>query len=105
MMDERSRRGLESLVAAFLREQVAPALFEREEVRRGLGPEHLERVRRELLARLEAAEREGAQDREHVREAVGGLLGAAVSGPGAAAILAVIRSWLDQRSRSREEPG
>ncbi len=105
MNDERTRRGLESLVAAFLREHVAPAIFERDEVRRGLGPEHLDRVRREVLARLEAAERAGAEDRERVREMLGGLLGAAVSGPGGAAVLALLRSWLDQWSRSREKPG
>ncbi len=104
-MNDEIRRGLESLVAAFLREHVAPAVFEREEVRRGLGPEHLDRVRREVLARLEAAERDGANDRERVREIVGGLLGAAVSGPTSAALLALLGSWLDQRTRSREEPG
>lgn len=105
MNDERTRRGLESLIAAFLREHVAPAVFERDEVRRGLGPEHLDRVRREVLARLEAAEREGAEDRERVREVLGGLLDAAASIPAGAAFLVLLRSWLDQRSRSREEPG
>lgn len=105
MMDERSRRGLESLVAAFLREHVAPALFERDEVRRGLGPEGLERVRREVLARLEEAERRGMEDRARAREVLRGWMGGAAGEPGLAALLALVRSWLPSEPSSRRSPG
>ncbi len=103
MVDERIRRGLESLIAAFLRERVAPALFERDEVRRGLGPERLERVRREVLARLEASEEAGLEDRARVREALEGLVGGAGAGPLGSALIAFVRTWTSERPPSRGE--
>lgn len=104
MVAERIRRGIESYVAAFLKEYVAPALLERDEVRRGLGPEGLERVRREVLARLEEAERRGLDDREHVREVAAPWMAAVLSGPGGSLLLALLKSWMSGQPPEGRKP-
>lgn len=96
MMDERLRRGLESYVAAFLREHVAPAILQREEFRRSLGTEGLDRVRREVMTRLEMAEQWGFEDRESVREFLSSLWRVAISTPGGSALQTLLKSWFDE---------
>lgn len=102
-MDEHFRRGIESLVAAFLRERMAPALFQRDAVRLALGVERLDQLQRDILARLQQAEREGMEDRARVREAVEAIL-VTLTGTRSAALMSMLRSWFEDQQSERRDP-
>ena len=60
------QRGIESIVAELLRVHVLEAVLARPEVRRGLSPEAVERIRRDILDRLKASEEQGRDHRGEV---------------------------------------
>lgn len=72
-MRESLQRGLESLLATFLRRHVLDALLNRPEVVRSLSREAIERIRQQILEKLEASEARGVEDRKTVIELVRGL--------------------------------
>lgn len=102
MIDDSLRRGVESYVARFLRKHVAEALLSRDGIRRSMKPEDLERLREEVLDRLDSIEREGEGDRAAVGSLVDDLIGKA-AGSGTSA-LAVLVSLLDRTRSHKDEP-
>ena len=75
-------------MARFLRTHVAEALLAREGIRRSMKPEDLQRLKEDVLRRLNAIEQEGARDRETVGCLFEDLVGKAVgSGTSALSVL------------------
>ena len=91
MLDESFRRGVESIVAGLLRTHLVEAALSRDEVRRALSPEALERLRREVVERLERSEQAGLADRASVKALADSLLSATGA---SAATLQAAASWV-----------
>ena len=87
-------KGLESLIAEVLRVHVVDSVFAREAVRKGLPPERVEALRREIVDRLKRAEDEGRDQRDTVRAVMDAALGMV---PGGGTAASVVRSFLDRR--------
>ncbi len=97
------QRGIESIVAELLRVHVLEAVLARPEVRRGLSPEAVERIRRDILDRLKASEEQGRDHRGEVEEVLDAALGAA--GPAGAMIKSLLKAGWDHLSPSDREAG
>jgi hypothetical protein len=88
MVEDSLRRGIESMVAGFLRAHVVEAVLSRPEVVRSMSPEALEKLRRDVTEHLAKAETEGRDDRATVRQVVGALGRSGL--PGASLIAGVL---------------
>ncbi len=97
MLDESFRRGVESIVAGLLRTHLVETVLSREEVRRALSPEALERLRREVVERLERSERAGREDRASVQALADSLLAATGA---SAATLQSVACWVAKHACS-----
>jgi hypothetical protein len=102
MIDDSLRRGIESYVAAFLREHVAEGLLSRPEIRSALSPEALTRIRTEILERLKRSEAEGMGDRDLVRKGVHAL--ATSLGTAGQEALRNVASWASSQASRGDEP-
>jgi hypothetical protein len=80
-------KGLESLVAEVLRVHVVEAVFAREAVRKGLPPDRVEALRREVVDRLKRSEDAGRDHRDAVKSVVDAALGLVPGGATAATVL------------------
>ncbi|HOI10613.1 MAG TPA: hypothetical protein PK313_09080 [Myxococcota bacterium] len=80
-------KGLESLVAEVLRVHVVEAVFSREAVRKGLPPDRVEALRREVVDRLKHSEDAGREHRDAVKAVVDAALGLVPGGATAATVL------------------
>lgn len=94
-------RGIESIVAEVLRAHVLETVLARPEVRRGLSPEAIDRIRRDILDRLKASEEEGRADRGEVEALLDSALGTA--GPAGVAIKALLKAGWERLSSSGQE--
>jgi len=94
-------RGIESIVAEVLRAHVLDTVLARPEVRRGLSPEAIQRIRADLLDRLKASEESGRPDRAEVETLLDAALGAA--GPAGAAVKALLKSCWERVSSPEGE--
>jgi hypothetical protein len=96
------QRGIESIVAEVVRVHLLENVLGRPEVRRGLSPEAIERIRRDVLDRLKASEEEGRANRGEVEEVLDAALGAA--GPAGAMIKSLLKAgWERLAPQNREE--
>jgi len=95
------QRGIESLVAEVLRVHVIDAVLARPEVRKGLSPEAIDRIRADVLARLKTAEETGRADRREVEAVLDAVLGNA--GPAGAALKALLKAGWEKVAASDRE--
>jgi len=102
MTDDSIRRGVESYVAGFLRTNVAEALLSREGIRRSMKPEDLERLRKDVLDRLDSIEQAGVDDRPAIGRLVDGLV-SRVLGSGTSVLAAMVQAF-DVVSRRGNDP-
>ncbi|NOZ02361.1 MAG: hypothetical protein GXP54_10795 [Deltaproteobacteria bacterium] len=101
MIDDSIRRGVESYVARFLRTRVAETLLARDAIRRSITPEDMQRLKTDVLARLEAVEKEGQADREAVGRLVEGLLQRAAGS--SASALSALAALLDKAASGQSD--
>jgi len=102
VIDPALKQGMESYVAEFLKDYVAPAIFRRDTVRAGLGDERFQALQREVLARLEHQVNAGMEHREQVRSLLKTLWARGPAAPAFEALLdAILRAGSE---RGRKQP-
>jgi hypothetical protein len=101
MVEDSLRRGIESMVAGFLRQHVVEAVLSRPEVVRSMSPEALEKLRRDVTERLAKAETEGREDRATVRQVVGAFGRSGL--PGAGLVAGVLERAMPPDAPSEEK--
>ncbi len=97
------RKGIESMVAEVLRAHVLDAVLARPEVRKGLSPEAIERIRKDMLERLLVSEEQGRADRGEVEALLDGAL--VSTGPAGIAIKALIKAGWERLATRGGEGG
>jgi hypothetical protein len=90
------RKGIESMVAEVLRAHVLDAVLSRPEVRKGLSPEAIERIRKDVLEHLKASEEQGRTNRAEVEALLDQAL--ASTGPAGLALKGLLKAGWDRLS-------
>lgn len=102
MAEESFEKGLESIVAEVMRVHFLDKILTRKEIVGALSSEDLERIRKEVLEKLENAERDGRNDRVAVMKILESIMGTA--GPvGSTAMGMMMDVWKKISANNRPE--